>query len=68
MYSKSVKIVGKISRLRGHFICPRSLDNMGRICHLRQVLTNPGKYAYMGSMWSKMEDYGLKWRDVQLHI
>ena len=38
---------------------PWNIDNMGQICYLREVLTNPGTYAYVeqnGALWSVMEN------------
>jgi hypothetical protein len=37
---------------------PLKLDYMGKICHLRELLTNPGIYASYGAKWITVEDYG----------
>ena len=37
---------------------PQNIDNMGQICYLRDMLTNPGTYAYVeqnGALWRVME-------------
>ena len=39
-------------------LCQKSLDKVGKICHLREVLTKSLKFDTCGDMWSIMEDYG----------
>jgi hypothetical protein len=37
---------------------PLKLDYMGKICHLRELLTNPGIYASYGAKWRIMGSFG----------
>jgi hypothetical protein len=43
-------------------LCHKTIDKVGKICHLREVLTNPGKYAIYamghGAKWYYVEGYG----------
>ena len=58
--------MGQFSRLREHIICPRMLDNMGQICHLREYRQNPSNMVY-GYMF-KVEQKGLRWSKMERPI
>jgi hypothetical protein len=49
-------------------LCHKSIDKVGKICSLRKVLTNPGKYAIYAM---DMAQSGALWGVVgnaQLHV
>ena len=62
MRSISVRIVGKFSRLRETFICPRSLTTWAEYAIYGAIDKIPQICHTYGSMWSKMDYGGVKWR------
>jgi len=51
--------MGQIFRLRSMPKCPWSLDNVGKICHLRGYWQNPSNIVEHGLQ------YGAKWITVE---
>jgi len=54
--------MGQISPLRSMPKCPWSLDNVGKICHLRGYWQNPSN---MPHIWIYVEQSGLRWRIME---